>query len=80
MVSFTKLVSLPGAMAMAVAQDATTIRYMPLGDSITEIVCWREKLWRKLQDTEWATVNWVGSGRADNNCSDSQYDRDNEGR
>lgn len=52
---------------------------MPFGDSITEIVCWRSKLWNKLQSTEWGTVNFVGSGRTENNCKDTKYDRDNEG-
>ncbi|KAF3014737.1 hypothetical protein E8E14_009042 [Neopestalotiopsis sp. 37M] len=61
------------------AQNTTTLRYMPFGDSITEIVCWRAKLWEKLQGTEWAGVNWVGSGKTENNCKDTKYDRDNEG-
>jgi lysophospholipase L1-like esterase len=62
------------------AQSANaTIRYMPFGDSITEIICWRAKLWEKLQATEWATVNFVGSGKTENNCKDTKYDRDNEG-
>jgi hypothetical protein len=52
---------------------------MPFGDSITEIVCWRSKLWNKLQTTEWASVDFVGSGRNENNCRDTRYDRDNEG-
>jgi lysophospholipase L1-like esterase len=56
-----------------------TIRYMPFGDSITEIICWRAKLWERLQSTEYATVNFVGSGKTENNCKDTKYDRDNEG-
>lgn len=66
------------AISGAVAQS-TGLRYMPFGDSITEIICWRAKLWEKLQDTEWATVDWVGSGKTENNCGDNKYDRDNEG-
>jgi lysophospholipase L1-like esterase len=57
----------------------TTIRYMPFGDSITEIICWRAKLWEKLQSTPWSTVQFVGSGKTENNCRDTKYDRDNEG-
>jgi hypothetical protein len=57
----------------------TTIRYMPFGDSITEIICWRAKLWERLQPTEFAAVNWVGSGKTENNCKNTRYDRDNEG-
>jgi lysophospholipase L1-like esterase len=72
--------SLSAVLATATAQSAnTTIRYMPFGDSITEIICWRAKLWEKLQTTEWASVNFVGSGKTENNCRDTKYDRDNEG-
>ena len=67
------------ATASAVAAQNKTLRYMPFGDSITEIVCWRSKLWNKLQSTEWATVDFVGSGKTENNCRDTKYDRDNEG-
>ncbi|OTA98792.1 carbohydrate esterase family 3 protein, partial [Hypoxylon sp. CI-4A] len=56
-----------------------TLRYMPFGDSITEIICWRAKLWEKLKPTEWGSVDWVGSGKGENNCQDTTYDRDNEG-
>jgi lysophospholipase L1-like esterase len=77
MVSFN-LLTLAAAVSTVVAQNAT-LRYMPFGDSITEIVCWRSKLWNKLQTTEWATVNFVGSGKTENNCKDTKYDRDNEG-
>ncbi|TRX91702.1 hypothetical protein FHL15_007484 [Xylaria flabelliformis] len=66
-------------LASTVAGQNTTLRYMPFGDSITEIICWRAMLWEKLQTTEFASVNWVGSGKTENNCGDSKYDRDNEG-
>ncbi|KAH8890622.1 SGNH hydrolase, partial [Thozetella sp. PMI_491] len=55
------------------------LRYMPFGDSITEIICWRALLWEDLQSTEWKSVDWVGSGKTENNCKDTKYDRDNEG-
>ncbi|KAF2463243.1 SGNH hydrolase [Lindgomyces ingoldianus] len=77
MVSF-KLFSLTTLAAVVTAQNAT-IRYMPFGDSITEIICWRAKLWEKLQTTEWKSVDFVGSGKTENNCKDTKYDRDNEG-
>lgn len=64
--------------SVVVAQNVT-LRYMPFGDSITEIICWRAMLWEKLQSTEFASVNWVGSGKTENNCGDAKYDRDNEG-
>jgi lysophospholipase L1-like esterase len=79
MVSF-KLLTLTTLITITTAQNTTVpLRYMPFGDSITEIICWRSKLWNKLQSTEWATVNWVGSGKTENNCRDTKYDRDNEG-
>jgi len=65
--------------ATTVTAQAPKLRYMPFGDSITEIICWRSKLWNKLQTTEWASVDFVGSGKAENNCRDTKYDRDNEG-
>ena len=77
MVSFNLIALLP--LLGAVAAQNSTIRFMPFGDSITEIVCWRALLWEKLQTTEWASVNFVGSGKTENNCRDTKYDRDNEG-
>ncbi|CAN9170940.1 unnamed protein product [Alternaria sp. RS040] len=81
MVSF-KCFSAIALLAIASAQstnNTSPIRYMPFGDSITEIVCWRSKLWQRLRTTEWANVNFVGSGKTENNCRDTTYDRDNEG-
>ncbi|KAI3319320.1 carbohydrate esterase family 3 protein [Xylariaceae sp. AK1471] len=66
-------------LAGAMAAPNGTLRYMPFGDSITEAVCWRALLWEKLQMTEFASVNWVGSGKADYICGDTKYDHDNEG-
>tara|TARA_R110002003_G_scaffold143_15_gene13299 strand:+ start:1556 stop:2386 length:831 start_codon:yes stop_codon:yes gene_type:complete len=78
MVRITALVL--AALAVSASAQNSTLRYMPFGDSITEVVCWRSKLWTKLlQSTEWASVNFVGSGRTENNCKDATYDRDNEG-
>ncbi|KAF2637161.1 SGNH hydrolase [Massarina eburnea CBS 473.64] len=80
MVPLTLLPTLLALAATAVAQNTTTpLRYMPFGDSITEIICWRALLWDKLQATEWKDVNFVGSGKTENNCGNSKYDRDNEG-
>jgi lysophospholipase L1-like esterase len=77
MVSFKHL-SIAAFAAAVTAQNAT-LRYMPFGDSITEIVCWRGMLWDKLQTTEWKSVDFVGSGKTENNCGNTRYDRDNEG-
>ncbi|KAK4183899.1 SGNH hydrolase [Podospora australis] len=80
MVAITTFLSLLAAASTAAAQSQNaTLRYMPFGDSITEIICWRSKLWNKLQTTEWSSVDFVGSGKTENNCRDTKYDRDNEG-
>ncbi|RYP89804.1 hypothetical protein DL770_004098 [Monosporascus sp. CRB-9-2] len=77
----SKLLSLGAAVLVGAGAATAQLRYMPFGDSITEIVCWRSKLWQRLETTEWGAgaVDWVGSGRGENNCGDAQYDRDNEG-
>jgi hypothetical protein len=75
-----KVLTVSTLAAIVGAQSGNaTIRYMPFGDSITEIICWRAKLWERLQTTEWASINFVGSGKTENNCRNSKYDRDNEG-
>jgi lysophospholipase L1-like esterase len=57
------------------------IRYMPFGDSITEIVCWRGLLYNQLQAAGYTNVDFVGSGTNQNpsSCPTTTYDRDNEG-
>ncbi len=64
----------------ALAQ-APKIRYMPFGDSITEIVCWRGLLWTQLQQAGFTNVDFVGSGTNQNpaGCPTKTYDKDNEG-
>ncbi|KAI0477888.1 carbohydrate esterase family 3 protein [Xylariaceae sp. FL0804] len=79
---------LPAAMAAvasargALAQN-TTLRYMPFGDSITQITCWRSLLWQRLQNTTAYSngeVNFVGSNQEDSGaCAITDYDKDNEG-
>jgi len=59
----------------------TTVRYMPLGDSITEITCWRSLLWTQLQETGYENVNFVGSMTTENpaGCSIENYNHHSEG-
>lgn len=59
----------------------TTVRYMPLGDSITEITCWRSLLWTQLQQTGYQNVNFVGSMTTENpaGCSIENYNHHSEG-
>jgi lysophospholipase L1-like esterase len=54
---------------------------MPIGDSITDIVCWRAYLWEKLQNTGYANINFVGSNRGESpsGCNVLSYDKDSEG-
>lgn len=60
------------------ARAASTVRVMPLGDSITGSPgCWRALLWQQLQSTGHTNVDMVGTLR-DPGCGIA-YDGDNEG-
>lgn len=61
------------------ARAATTVRVMPLGDSITGSPgCWRQLLWSRLQSTGFTHVDFVGTLNNSTSCGTS-YDGDNEG-
>ncbi|EHL01423.1 SGNH hydrolase [Glarea lozoyensis ATCC 20868] len=68
-------------LVSSVLGQAGKIRYMPFGDSITEIICWRGLLYTQLQAAGYTNVDFVGSGNGQNpsGCSTATYDRDNEG-
>ena len=69
-------------IAVSYAQFTTPkIRYMPFGDSITEIVCWRGLLWTQLQTAGYTNVSFVGSNNDQNTagCPTKSYDMHNEG-
>jgi lysophospholipase L1-like esterase len=68
-------------LVFSVSGQSGKIRYMPFGDSITEIVCWRGLLYTQLQAAGYKNVDFVGSGTGQNpsGCSTVTYDRDNEG-
>lgn len=58
--------------------DATAVRVMPLGDSITGTPgCWRAMLWNDLRHAGFGAVNFVGT-RGGTACG-AGYDGDNEG-
>ena len=80
MVRFSHFAALAAVIGFVAAQNAT-IRYMPFGDSITEIVCWRGLLYQQLQTTGLSNVNFVGSNDDENpaGCSVSNYNEHNEG-
>ncbi|KAI9703943.1 MAG: hypothetical protein M1820_005725 [Bogoriella megaspora] len=80
MVSFKHFVPVAAIAGIAAAQNAT-VRYMPFGDSITEIICWRGLLYQQLQAAGLTNVNFVGSNNDQNpaGCSVSSYDENNEG-
>jgi hypothetical protein len=63
--------------ALAVTQ-ATPIRWMPLGDSITDYGCWRAWIWERFQQDGY-DVDIVGSQRAGEDCNGLNFDRDQEG-
>lgn len=55
-----------------------TLRWMPLGDSITDYGCWRAWIWERFQQ-DGHPVDIVGGETAGENCNDLDYDRDHEG-
>jgi hypothetical protein len=81
MLTFKLVAILIGASApLALAQNATKIRYMPFGDSITEFGCWRAQLFDKLTKANYTNVDFVGSMTSNTNCQGiSTYDRNHEG-
>ena len=77
-VSITFLALLSNMVLCVTAQ--TKLRYMPFGDSITEITCWRSLLYKQLQSANYTNVDFVGSStQATAECSGNDYDRDSEG-
>ncbi|KAG7284997.1 hypothetical protein NEMBOFW57_009615 [Staphylotrichum longicolle] len=62
---------------LALAQGAA-VRWMPLGDSITDYGCWRAWIWQRFQQ-DGHDVDLVGSQRAGEDCSGLPFDRDHEG-
>ena len=80
MVSFKRFIPIAAVVGITAAQNAT-VRYMPFGDSITEITCWRGLLWQQFQSADLTNVNFVGSNDDQNpaGCPVSNYDENNEG-
>ncbi|VBB71398.1 Putative protein of unknown function [Podospora comata] len=62
-------------------QSHKTVRWMPLGDSITDYGCWRAWIYLRLQNDPdlYDSVDLVGGERAGEICDDSEFDRDHEG-
>jgi lysophospholipase L1-like esterase len=80
MVARTLLSAFAALVATTAAQQGgSSIKYMPFGDSITEITCWRALLWHQLQNDGYTNVDFVGSNSNDFNCNDGSYDRQSEG-
>ncbi|KAF2834850.1 carbohydrate esterase family 3 protein [Patellaria atrata CBS 101060] len=82
MVKLSGLGGLALLISSVIAQTSK-IRYMPFGDSITEIVCWRGLIWQQLQQAGYTNIDFVGSGTNGNaqgaGCRIPNYDKDNEG-
>ncbi|PGH27096.1 hypothetical protein AJ80_01283 [Polytolypa hystricis UAMH7299] len=66
-----------GLLAPVLAQGS--LRYMPFGDSITELGCWRAEVWQKLQEAGGPAIDFVGSMNSQTQCSGLNYDRNHEG-
>ena len=64
-------------LLLALAQGAT-VRWMPLGDSITDYGCWRAWIWQRFQE-EGYNVDIVGGQKAGEDCNGLAFDRDHEG-
>ncbi|KAK3316969.1 carbohydrate esterase family 3 protein [Apodospora peruviana] len=64
-------------------QTQKKLRIMPLGDSITEITCWRAFVWDQLAEAKYADqVQYVGSQNSNpQNCkpSTANWDQHHEG-
>ncbi|KAK3682858.1 SGNH hydrolase-type esterase domain-containing protein [Podospora appendiculata] len=64
-------------------QTAQKLRIMPLGDSITEITCWRALVWDQLAEAKLADqVQYVGSQKSNpQNCkpATANWDQHHEG-
>ncbi|MGC3000342.1 GDSL-type esterase/lipase family protein [Streptomyces sp. G35A] len=72
---FLGVTAAPGAAA---APQATPVRVMPLGDSITGSPgCWRAVLWNRLLDAGHTDIDFVGTLR-EQGCAQA-HDGDNEG-
>jgi len=71
----------PAAASAAIAgtaRAATALRWMPLGDSITDYGCWRALIWAWFH-REGYDVDLVGGERAGEDCNGLPFDRDHEG-
>ncbi|KAK0724515.1 SGNH hydrolase-type esterase domain-containing protein [Lasiosphaeris hirsuta] len=58
--------------------QGTKVRWMPLGDSITDYGCWRAWIWQRFQKDGY-DIDLVGGEKAGENCSGLAFDRDHEG-
>ncbi|WP_433174954.1 cellulose binding domain-containing protein [Actinoallomurus sp. CA-150999] len=74
------LVALALCLALPARSATTSVRIMPLGDSITAGPgCWRAMLWHHLQTAGYTNIDFVGSV-PDGGCNYGySYDGDNEG-
>ena len=63
---------------LASVAQTPAIRWMPLGDSITDYGCWRAWIWERFQK-EGYDVDLVGGERAGENCNGLNFDRNHEG-
>jgi len=84
MFSFKLLLAAACLASSALSQTATKLKIMPLGDSITEITCWRPLVWEALSAANLASsVSFVGSMTNNpQNCASTtapNWDKHHEG-
>ncbi|KAF4626427.1 hypothetical protein G7Y89_g11732 [Cudoniella acicularis] len=81
MVRLSSLPLLTLLLSASVSAQTNKLRYMPFGDSITEIVCWRGLLWTQMQTAGYKNTEFVGSGTNQNpsGCKTTNYEKNNEG-
>ncbi|KAF2239567.1 carbohydrate esterase family 3 protein [Viridothelium virens] len=80
MFSFKHTAALLALLSLASAQSRQ-VRYMPFGDSITEITCWRGLLQQQFNSSGLNNVLFVGSENDQNpaGCPVTNYNEHNEG-
>ncbi|KAL9095002.1 MAG: hypothetical protein Q9165_002604 [Trypethelium subeluteriae] len=80
MFSFKHTAAFLALLSLTSAQSRQ-IRYMPFGDSITEITCWRGLLQQQFNSSNLSNVLFVGSNNDQNpaGCPVTNYNEHNEG-
>ena len=69
-----------GTGSSQAASVPVPVRWMPLGDSITDYGCWRARVWARLRSEAGYDVDLVGGETAGETCAGfADFDRNHEG-